>query len=812
MANVTLSQFSFNQGELAPALHGRSDWKRYSSGAEQLRNLIARPQGGATKRGGLRLAARADDGAAPPLLVPFRFSVRQSYMLVFGDRNMRVLKDGGIVVYPPGHARAGREVVIDSPYPLEALPRLRHAQTADVMILTHPGYPPRRLIRRDHHDWEFSRLLAGASLAVPEGLRVDISGGDGARYVVTAVAAADGESPPSDAVTAYNASGIDAPDASASFSHMYSWLAGRDLSRVPVDLRFDAMTFAELTSFLVGFGYADRGSTHNGNKFHWHCVRPGERAVQSLPWDAGRLPYIVHECLHACDMGWCGNARAVLWEATRDFLADYDDGRPATRSTALSWRPVAGVAGYRVYRERTGDGEAGFRLIGETAAAAFADDDLPARGTALPGSGGLFQDAGDYPGVCAFFEQRLVLARSDNQPTTFWGSDTGQYNAFSRHSPIEDADSYEFTLASGEMNEIHWIVPLNDLIMGTSGGEWKAGGGGAAVTPANINARIQSWYGCSPLPPLVVGRSVVFAGRSGKTLRDFAYSLEADGYSGRDLTGYASHLFVNREIVGLCYQQEPSGVIWVVMSDGALLSCTYAPDEGVVAWSRHETRGRVEACASLVDVDGSDQVYFVVARDIGGATRRFIETLEDAADAVRDESEGFFLDCALGYSGAPTGRVTGLDHLEGERVDCLADGAVFTGLAVRDGAVDLPDGFTAAVIRVGLPYEARLVTLDLEPEAKETMRNRARFAVSAAVRLLASRECLYSHSDGRLSEMKFRTTEAPGRAARLFTGEKNVVFSSPPGARTTRLSFVSRAPTPLTILGIVMEASYGQPA
>ena len=812
MSKVTLTQFSFNRGELDPALHGRSDWKYYYSGAERLRNLITRPQGGAVKRGGLRLVARALDDSRPSHLVPFRFSVRQSYMLEFGDRHMRVIRDGGIVVYPAGHAKAGQEVVVDTPYPAEALAQLRYTQTADVMIFTHADYPPRRLARHDHHDWRFSRLLTDSGAPAPEGLRVMESGGDGARYVVTAESAADGESPPSDSVTARNAGTIDAPGADTQFSLMYQWQKERDYSYIPAEVAFDSMTAQQMIAFLIGCGYRDRGMSYTSPGEHWKHIKPGSSHEETVSWWGTNYHGPIRECLYACDMGWAGNVKAALWNKVGKFIEDYDDGLPRSRVTSLAWDAVAGATQYRVYRERTRDGESGYRLVGETPALSFTDNDLPARTTGTPAETVLFTGIDDYPGVCAFFEQRLILGRTNNKPTTFWGSDTGQYNSFSQHSPIEDSDSYEFTLSSGEMNEIHWIVPLNDMLLGTSGGEWKAGGGGSAITPSNINARVQSWYGCSSLPPVVVGRTVIFAGRGRRTIRNFAYSLEADGYSGRDLTAYASHLFAGRDVVGMCHQQEPSGILWVVMSDGALLSCTYAPEEDVVSWSRHETRGRFEGCGSLVDVDGTDQIYFCVAREIGGKTRRFIETLEEAADRVRNESDGFFLDCGLTYSGSAVGGVTGLDHLEGEKIACLADGSVFTDLTVEGGAVRFPDGFTASVIHAGIPYTAELSTLDLEPGDTDTLRNRARFAVSAAVRLYASRECLYSHSEGMLSEMKFRTTELPGRPARLFTGEKSIVFSSPPGARTTRLRFVSETPTPLTVLGIVAEASCGQPA
>ncbi len=811
MPKVTLSQFSFNRGELDPALHGRSDWKYYYSGAEVLRNLITRTQGGATKRGGLRFVARTLHDDKPSRLVPFRFSVKQSYILEFGDFRLRVLMDGGVVVYPDGHAKAGQEVVIDTPYPVEALPRLRFAQTADVMILAHADYPPRRLSRHDHHDWRLDRLLTNLRTDTPECLRITDSGGDGSRYLVTALSASAGESAASEIVVATNPNGETVPGGSMKTSELYHWLRERNSSYIPEQYNFAAMERDELTNFMEGCGYQTVDRVHNGPVYWWYFIRPGTTGKAVVEWTVPDLTPLVNEALAACDNGYAGTVRNSYLAAVEKYVKDYNASLPGSGTTVLAWDAVPDANEYRIYRSRVDGGPATFRLIGKAVDTVFTDTNLANQSTGLPDTDDFFSGVDDYPGVCAFFEQRLVLGRTNNKPTTFWGSDTGIYNSFTRHSPIIETDSYEFTLASGEMNEIHWIVPLNDMLLGTSGGEWKAGGGGGAITPLNINARVQSWYGCSPAAPVVTGRTVVFAGRGKRTLRSFSYSLEADGYSGRDLTAYAAHLFVGREIVAMCHQQEPAGILWVVMSDGALLSCTYSPEEDVVSWSRHDTAGRFESCGALVDMDGTDQVYFSVAREIDGVTRRFIESLEDPADTVTDPADAFFVDCGLTYVGQPTGQVWGLDHLEGEAVACLADGNVVEGLRVKGGGLALPDGMTAGVIHVGLPYTTSLVTLELEPEGDESLRNRARFAVAATIRLQATRECLYSHSDGYLAEMKFRTNEAPGRAVRLFTGEKSVTFTTPPGARTTRLRLDTVTPTPFTVLGIIAEAACGQP-
>ncbi|MCC8181068.1 MAG: hypothetical protein LIP23_09200, partial [Planctomycetes bacterium] len=128
------------------------------------------------------------------------------------------------------------------------------------------------------------------------------------------------------------------------------------------------------------------------------------------------------------------------------------------------------------------------------------------------------------------------------------------------------------------------------------------------------------------------------------------------------------------------------------------------------------------------------------------------------------------------------------------------------------GAVELPDGFSAAVIHAGLPYETELITMEMEPEDDESLRNRPRFLVAASLKFVNTRQCKYGQPGGMLSELKFRTNENPGLAIRLYSGEKQVAFTTPPGARTARLRFINDTPTPFALLGIIAEASCGQPA
>lgn len=93
----TSSQFSFSAGELSPRLYGRSDLQKYAGGAELIENFIVRPEGGLMRRHGTRFAGEVRDPLVKGRLIPFVFSTVQAYMLEFGDKVMRVWKDGAPV-------------------------------------------------------------------------------------------------------------------------------------------------------------------------------------------------------------------------------------------------------------------------------------------------------------------------------------------------------------------------------------------------------------------------------------------------------------------------------------------------------------------------------------------------------------------------------------------------------------------------------------------------------------------------------------------------------------------------------------------
>lgn len=91
-------QVNFSRGELAPQLYGRFDVDAWQSALKTGRNVIVLKYGGITKRPGTRLVAEVVDASEDNRLIPFQFSLTQTYALELGQGYMSPCAFGGRVV------------------------------------------------------------------------------------------------------------------------------------------------------------------------------------------------------------------------------------------------------------------------------------------------------------------------------------------------------------------------------------------------------------------------------------------------------------------------------------------------------------------------------------------------------------------------------------------------------------------------------------------------------------------------------------------------------------------------------------------
>ncbi len=97
MPNVNQTQMNFVGGELGPSVRARSDIKVYASGCERLENFLLETTGPAKYRTGTMFVNHTRRNAIARL-IPFQFSDIQAYLIECTPGYFRFYKDGGVIV------------------------------------------------------------------------------------------------------------------------------------------------------------------------------------------------------------------------------------------------------------------------------------------------------------------------------------------------------------------------------------------------------------------------------------------------------------------------------------------------------------------------------------------------------------------------------------------------------------------------------------------------------------------------------------------------------------------------------------------
>lgn len=300
-----------------------------------------------------------------------------------------------------------------------------------------------------------------------------------------------------------------------------------------------------------------------------------------------------------------------------------------TLPNRVAWSAVPGAKYYNIYN--ISGGVAG--LVGSVSGqnGTFFNDTgfIPDIQNQPPVPIPMFQTINDYPGVCSFFQQRLLLANSPNQPQTLWATRVGQLSNMNISTPLVDSDAIQATLAGSEVQPIMAMVDLQNLVIHTSNAEYVCRGNvNGAISPVTgINANRQSHCGSAAVRPIAIGITDLFVQARGTQVRDLKYDIRSYCYATSDLTIFCPDLFTGRTVVGMAWQQVPNSIVWFVLSDGSLLSLTYIHDQGIWAWGTHDTGGDPVFQAWVVQEGIEDVLYIGVTRTILGTPATYIERI-----------------------------------------------------------------------------------------------------------------------------------------------------------------------------------------
>ena len=854
MAKASHAFTNFTAGELSPRLDGRTDVNKYFNGCSRLENFIIHPHGGASRRPGTKFIASVKTAANATRLIPFEFSVTQTYVLEFGHNYFRIYKDGGQVV------SSGSAVEVATPYGTSDLSAIKFTQSADLMYLVHPDYSPRVISRSSHTAWTI------AEVAFRRGPMQDENS-----TTTTLVASASTGNP--------------------NITASASLFVATDVGRI-IKLHEGYAKISSITSATVAVAAVQENS---------------DGRTELLPsYTADTIGFAEG---HPGGTGLEHNDR--ITDSTGDFVTQgFKVGQFITVTGA-------GTSGNNVTNKLVVQVTADTILLAPSAdlVTEAAGQDVTIVGVLAASTSwsfGAFSATTGFPSTVTFFEERLVFANTATEPQTLFFSVSGDFTDFAEG--ITSGSSLTYTIGSNQVNVIRYLVAARSLIVGTSGGEYVVTSGTQEpLNPTNTQIKRQTTYGTADIQPVQVGNVTLFVQRAKRKVRELGYNYDADSYTAPDLTILAEHI-TESGIKEFALQQEPDNIVWCVLENGKLVGMTYRREEQVVAWHEHIIGGRFGTCTVTVSdysniavgttltftkSDGSivtftseavsgdapadtslgwrpnesnnttadniftrinahadftvanpsaaivtifetnhngtgflrcvssdttrlvttdegisqveslaivpgdldeDSVYMIVKRTVNGAVSRSVEYFS-TFDFGTDVTDAFFVDSALSYSGSAATSMSGLGHLEGETVAILADGSTHPTKSVASGALTLER--TATKAHIGLNYSSILQTMRIEAGGTEgTSQAKIKRIHDVTLRLYRSVGAKVGSLESELDLIHFRSSaDRMDTAIGLFSGDKEVEFRG--GYDSDAFVLVKQdQPLPLTILAI----------
>lgn len=842
-------QTSFNAGELSPNLYAHVDLAKYHSGVALARNFFVDYRGGLSTRPGFAFSAQARVSNKDVRLIPFQFSVVQTYMLEFGDQYIRVYIAGAPVL-------------------------------------------------------EASKVITGITLANPGIVNVAAHGysnGDTVYFLVAGMTQLNQVTAIVTVVDANHFSLIDLFGTAIDTTN-YSAFTSGTVARVFTlttpylaedlfDLKFvqsaDTMT-------ITHPDYVERNLTRTGHAA-WTLftitigstqVAPVATSATATAGGAVDYKYVITAVNAAGDESVASNVLDCAGAVNIMVTAG---------SIALVWAAATGAVYYNVYKAQPAVGgtvPAGvnFGFIGDTTGLGFVDSNIVPDFVTTPP---LHTDplASNNPGTVAYFQQRRVYAGSTDFPETLWMSQPGSFNNFDVTNPVSDDNAITATLISNQVNNIkHMIAMPGGLICLTGGGAWQVSGGGndAPITPRSITATPQAYNGCSDVPPIVINYDILYNQARGSVVRDLAYSFYTNIYTGTDISVLANHLLTGRVVTSWGYAEDPFKVIWATTSDGDLLSLTYLKEQEVYGWAHSDTAGLFK-CVASVPEGTTSAVYAVVERTINGQTVKYIERMAERRFPYGSE-DAFCVDAGLtntltypaatvrasaasgagvlfstsaavfaigdvgkilrmgggiatitGYNNASQliGTITrtitdvvpntspvevapveagdwsltaqfttfgGLQHLTGQTVKLLGDGNVFPDQVVSaTGTVVFSQPVSKAV--VGLGFQAQMQTLYLDV-GEPTVQGKRKKISALTTRVHETRGLKMGSDFNHLTEFKMRNSQPMGQPIELETGDQRIIMD-PTWNIYGQICLQQDYPLPASILGVIPEIVIG---
>lgn len=261
-----------------------------------------------------------------------------------------------------------------------------------------------------------------------------------------------------------------------------------------------------------------------------------------------------------------------------------------------------------------------------------------------------------YPRSVTVYQNRFVFGGSTNSPSTLWFSESSGFFNMNRYfqpidntrytytrTPDEASFPFDVTIASSSSDAITFLVPVQDLIVGTDAREYSVTSGGNSFTLDNISVIPQSSYGSAPYMPALAENKVYFISRDRRSIVQLEYQENNRGFVPINISNLSDEILYEEggssaRYNGLQYQGSANR-LWAKTNAGTLNCVTINDSTGVLAFSKVKIENTTVLFTTVATSfsEGYDFIWLLCARPDGAFGPNYY-TLE-----IPDNFEGDFL-------------------------------------------------------------------------------------------------------------------------------------------------------------------------
>ncbi len=198
-----------------------------------------------------------------------------------------------------------------------------------------------------------------------------------------------------------------------------------------------------------------------------------------------------------------------------------------------------------------------------------------------------------YPAAVTFHENRLCFGGTIAEPDNIWMSKVGSFFNFDV-GDAADSDSIQIVAATGDVNQIRYMVSNRDLQIFTATGElYVPTYLNQAITPTNAQIRKQTPYGCEFVQPTSIDGATIFTEMGGKTVREYLYTDTEEAYTATSISTIASHLIDTPKYLAVVHSgfNLPDSYAAFTLTNGEVTLFSSNRAEKKASWTRVTTDG-----------------------------------------------------------------------------------------------------------------------------------------------------------------------------------------------------------------------------